>query len=851
MALEAYRGKRNFKATSEPKGGATTKGGGDSFVIQKHDATRLHYDLRLEMDGVLRSWAVTRGPSLVPSEKRLAVHVEDHPLEYGDFEGTIPKKEYGGGTVIVWDRGRWTPVFDAKKGYKKGHLEFELHGEKLHGRWHLVRMAGKPREKRENWLLIKAEDEFARTASQPDILKQLPKSAKTGRDLKEVAKEAPGWSSKTGRIERSEPKKPVKVERPALKGARKAKFPGFIEPALASLRPTAPKGERWLHEIKFDGYRLQAQIRSGTVKLLTRNGLDWTGKFGERIAGALGSLPLDDAIIDGELVVEAEGGASDFSQLQADLSEGRYDRFIYYAFDLLHLDGRGLGGATLIERKSALQSLLSGAPPMLRYSEHFDQDGAIVLSHACRLGLEGIVSKLRDGKYPSGRSRDWIKSKCSKEQEVVIGGYVTSSVSDRTIGSLVLGHYDKPRGKRLIHAGRVGTGFSKDAAENLFTRLQKLRRETSPFADRLTTEAKRDVVFVKPELVAEVAFRNWTPDGLLRHASFRGLREDKKPEDVVREDQTAQTEPKPAAPKLETSVELTHPDRVYWQDAGVTKEGLADYYLQAWPLMQPFVASRPLALLRCPSGTSGQCFFQKHAWKGQAEEIVTVPDPLDEQGDTLVAIDSLDGLIGLVQGAALEIHTWQSTLAELERPDQIVMDLDPGEGVSWSEVIQCAEEVRDRLKASGLESFVKTSGGKGLHVVAPLKPSAGWDKVKAFAKGVAESMAKDSPDKFVSVITKSKRGGKILIDYLRNGRGATAIAPYATRARKGAPVSMPLDWSEVGPAIGPAYFSVLNAPTRLANLKADPWADFRKAEAPLPGAKAGPGMKKKPAKERS
>lgn len=843
MALEAYRKKRDFKRTSEPQGSGQPRAeGGNSFVVQKHAARRLHYDFRLEMNGVLLSWAVTRGPSLVPGEKRLAVHVEDHPLEYGDFEGTIPKGEYGGGTVIVWDRGNWDPVFDAKKGYKKGHLEFELHGDKLKGRWHLVRMAGKPREKRENWLLIKAEDAFARTENDPDILEELPNSAKTGRDMREVAREPPGWSSKTGRIK--QPSAPAGAALGALRGARKSAFPGFVEPALATLRAGAPKGDRWLHEIKFDGYRLQAHVRGGEARLLTRTGLDWTGKFGRRVSEALAGLPLKEAVIDGEMVVEAEGGASDFAALQQALSEGRTGDFLFYAFDLIHADGRDLTGVPLERRKMALKALLDAAPAALRYSEHFDDDGDVVLRHACQLGLEGVVSKLRGGKYPSGRSRDWVKSKCSNRQEVVIGGYVPSTVSDRTIGSLVLGTYD---GKKLKHAGRVGTGFSKEVADDLFARLHKLRRTNSPFEGRLTADAGRDVEFVSPELVAEVEFRNWTPDGLLRHASFRGLREDKAAEDVVRETPARRASAAEEPARMESAVTLTHPDRVYWKDAGVTKQGLADYYLQVWPRMQPFVVSRPLALLRCPSGTSGQCFFQKHSWKGQADEIVTFDDPLDKSDEPLVAIQSLDGLIGLVQGAALEIHCWQSTVAELEKPDQIVMDLDPGEGVTWSEVIEAAVEVRERLSLAGLQSFVKTSGGKGLHVVAPLRPAAGWDAVKGFAKGIADAMAKDSPDRFVAVITKSKRTGRILIDYLRNGRGATAIAPYATRARKGAPVSMPLDWTELGPEIGPAYFTVQNAAARLANLAADPWADFRKAEAPLAAgsksARAGTAVK--------
>ena len=829
MALETYRRKRDFKTTAEPRGKKAVARKGDSYVIQKHAARRLHYDLRLELDGVLKSWAVTRGPSLVPGEKRLAVHVEDHPLEYGEFEGTIPKGEYGGGTVIVWDRGRWKPIGDPHKGYAKGHLEFELDGEKLHGRWHLVRMAGKPREKRENWLLIKGDDDAARPAGAIDILEERPESVKTGRVVDEVAGEQPGWSSKTGKIERAaETVAAPTPDAAKLKGARKAALPSFVEPSLATLVSKAPAGSRWLHEIKFDGYRLQARIEAGRVKLLTRSGLDWTAKFGKEIAAAFKALPVGTALIDGEVVVENQNGASDFSLLQADLSEGRVDRFVYYAFDLMYLDGYDLRATPLVMRKAALAQLLTGERGILRYSEHFEQDGDLILQHACRLSLEGVISKLRDGPYRSGRGKDWVKSKCSQRQEFVVAGYVPSTTSRKAIGSLVLGYHDDGK---LIHAGRVGTGYTAAVAEDLYRRLERIRSPSSPFAERLSADAARQVRYVKPQLVAEVEFRGWTGDQNLRHASFRGLREDKDASEIVRE-----TVGDSAKPPPRTSVKLTHPDRVYWPDAGVTKEGLAQYYAEVWRHMAPFIVGRPLALVRCPQGISGQCFFQKHAWQGLSRSIQLARDPKDPE-EALLAINDLDGLIGLVQAAVLEIHPWGASLPNLEQPDMIIMDLDPGEAVSWPEVIAAALEVRERLAALGLASFVKTSGGKGLHVVAPLQPKAAWPAVKAFAKSIADAMAADSPERFVATITKSKRRGKILVDYLRNGRGATAVAPYSTRARAGAPVSMPLAWEELGPGLGPAYFTVDNTPTRLAHLKTDPWADFRAAAVPLPAAK--------------
>jgi bifunctional non-homologous end joining protein LigD len=834
MALEQYRAKRNFSATPEPRPRAPKKTArGDSFVVQKHDARRLHYDFRLELDGVLKSWAVTRGPSLVPGEKRLAVEVEDHPLEYGGFEGTIPEGEYGGGAVMIWDRGTWTPTGDAHKGLAKGHLDFELHGEKLKGRWHLVRMRRNKRDKHDNWLLIKGDDEFARPEGAPDILEEQPDSATTGRQIDEVAKEEPGWSSKTGRIrksgktqKRAEPADAApRVDPASIEKAKRAPMPGFVEPMLASLVKAPASDGRWLHEIKFDGYRLEALIKDGGVRLLTRSGLDWTEKFGDAIASAFTGLPVREALIDGELVVENDGGASDFSSLQADLSEGRTDRFFFYAFDLLYLDGYDLREAPLVQRKAALQAVFRDAAGALRISGHFDESGEIVLKHACRLGLEGIVSKLRDSPYRSGRGKSWVKSKCSARQEFVIGGFVPSTATRNAIGSLVLGVYE---GATLRYVGRVGTGFSAATAQALYARLEPMRVASSPFAGKLSSEEARQVRFVRPELVAEVDFRAWTADNVLRHASFRALREDKPAHEIVREAAPAETAPKPPR----RTVALTHPDRLYWPDVGVTKEGLADYYAEVWPHMTPFIAGRPLALLRCPDGINGPAFFQKHAWKGLNRAIVTVNDP-KEPGEPLISVSDLDGLMGLVQAAVLEIHPWGSTVADWERPDTIIMDLDPGESVPWEATVEAAREVRARLKDAGLAAFVKTSGGKGLHVVSPVKPKADWPAVKAFTKTIADAMAADSPDRYVATIAKAKRTGKILVDYLRNQRGMTAVAAYSTRARAGAAVSMPLDWEELGPAIGPAYFTVLNAPARVASLSRDPWEGFRAQAAPI------------------
>ena len=838
MALEAYRKKRNFAATAEPKGAAPLQDS-NLFVVQKHDATRLHYDFRLALDGVLKSWAVTRGPSLVPDEKRLAVAVEDHPLEYADFEGTIAKGEYGGGSVIVWDKGAWAPIGDPHRGLKKGHLEFELHGQKLKGRWHLVRMRGKPGESHENWLLIKGDDDYARTADDPDILEARPDSVNTGRTIDELEGEAPGWSSKTGKIEKSGGGGRTAPDPSAIEGAAQGPLPGFVGPMLASLARSPPTGPRWLHEIKFDGYRLQAHIEDGAVRLWTRGGLDWTEKFAGPVREALGGLPARAAVIDGELVVENESGVSEFSLLQADLSAGRLDRFVYYAFDCLYLDGYDLREATLIRRKELLSELIGPDRGPIRYSSHFVEDGKLVLSRACALGLEGIVSKASQSVYVSGRGRSWVKAKCSAKQEFVIAGFVPSTTGRKAVGSLALGVYD---GAELRYVGRVGTGFTADVAQRLFARLEGMRIRSSPFARPLTAGEADQVRFVRPELIAEVDFRGWTGDGLLRQASFQGLRDDKPAREVVRET-TPASNAAPGRPKM--SVKLTHPDRVYWPDDGVTKEGLAGYYAEAWPFMKPFIVGRALALLRCPDGIDGQTFFQKHAWKGLNRAIVLVKDP--EEPEPLISIRDFDGLIALVQSAALEIHPWGSMVDDWERPDMIVMDLDPGEDVAWTSVIAAAQEVRERLKSAGLEAFVKTSGGKGLHVVAPVKPKAEWPAVKAFTKAIADAMAADSPERFVSTITKAKRHGKVLIDYLRNQRGMTAVAAYSTRARPGAAVSMPLAWEELAPEIGPAYFTIRNAPARLSSV-ADPWGGFRAAAAPIEEGKKG--KKSKPARRR-
>jgi bifunctional non-homologous end joining protein LigD len=814
--LKSYRAKRNFARTAEPKPNLGT-GEGWRFVVQKHDARRLHYDLRLELDGVLLSWAVPQGPSLVSAEKRLAVRTEDHPLKYLEFEGAIPKGEYGGGTMIVWDRGSWAPIHDPHKSLAKGHLEFELKGERLKGRWHLVRLKPRPREKTEQWLLIKAADEYERSAFDPDILTEEETSVLSGRRNDEL---------KSGDAVREDHKARAEIQsarsiRPPdvgkINGARKRLLPLFVEPGLASAAEHPPKGPQWRHEIKFDGYRAQARIDGRDIKILTRTGLDWTNRFSV-IADAVRGLGLGSAILDGEIVVEDAAGISNFNDLVSDLKNGREDRFRYYVFDLLYLNGADLQNARLVDRKQALAGIIASAPQAARValSEHFDIDGEAFFEHVSRLGLEGMISKRFDRPYRSGRSNDWLKSKCVLSQEFVIVGYVPSTTARRAIGSLALGYYERDK---LIHAGRVGSGFAQDEATALFAALEKTKIDKASFGRKLAEDADKGVRWVEPRLVAQVEFSGWSIEDLLRHATFRGLRDDKDPRQIVRE-----AHPMGAKSNRPRSPELTHPERMLWPAEGITKQGLADFYLDIGEWIMPHLKGRPLSLVRCPGGIEAECFFAKHSWAGLDQSVGRVAAGKDEP---MLVIDNIKGLLALVQSNVLEIHPWGSTIADLERPDRLIFDLDPGEGVPWRAVIEAAREVRERLRESlKLESFVKTTGGKGLHVVAPLVPSMNWDAAKAACKQLAEAMASDSPARFLANMSKSQRKGRIFVDYLRNSRGATAVAAYSTRARAGATVSTPLDWEELSDAIKSDHYRLGNLGRRLTNLKRDPWAEF-------------------------
>ncbi|WP_293868974.1 DNA ligase D [uncultured Alsobacter sp.] len=864
-ALQPYEAKRSFDRTPEPRPDAPPRGkpqrSGGSFVVQKHDATRLHYDLRLELDGVLKSWAVTRGPSLVPGDKRLAVRTEDHPMKYLDFEGVIPAGEYGGGTMIVWDRGQWTPDADPQRGFAKGHIDFTLAGERLKGRWHLVRMRPRARETTEQWLLIKGDDEHARAEGDPDLLVEEQTSLKSGKTNDELAaggvvrsdhaerqarkaatrraapaKDARTDAAKTNAAKTKDAKRPGPAPAPAPAPAKKAKpglLPVFVDPMLATLTATPPTGGEWIHEIKFDGYRIQARVDGSQCMLLTRKGLDWTQRFAA-IATALKDVPAGSALIDGEVIVEASTGVSDFSALQADLSDGRQDRMIYAAFDLLYLEGKDLRRSPLGERRRLLEDLFSALPAgtPLRFSEHVENDGATMLRHACRLGLEGIVSKRRDAPYASGRGGGWLKAKCTQRQEFVVVGFTRSTAASGSIGALVLA-VNGPEG--LVLAGRVGTGFSTKEAQHLARGLGATATKAAPLGVKPPAAATRGVTWVEPRLVAEVEFRGWTADGLLRQASFKGLRDDKPVTEVVREETEGAVEDD-HTPELDLSgIRLTHPERVLWEEQGITKLGLAEFYAGIADWVLPHVTGRPLSLVRCPSGAAKQCFFQKHRWEGLSPDIQPV-DVGDEEPMTFIA--DLRGLIGLVQAGVLEIHPWGSRVEDLDHPDRLIFDLDPGEGVTWQAVVDGAVALRDRLSAMGLESFVKTSGGKGLHVVVPLVPSADWDTAKAFTKEVVDTLAADEPARYLATMSKAKRKGRIFLDYLRNGRGATAVAAFSTRARAGAPVSTPLAWSELGDSIRADHFTVANLRQRLDYLKEDPWKGFFETDQVLPGSKA-------------
>ncbi len=871
--LAKYRSMRNFKTTAEPSGGSgrAKEAGSLPFVIQKHAATRLHYDFRLGWRGVLKSWAVAKGPSYVVADKRLAVQVEDHPIEYGGFEGTIPKGQYGGGTVMLWDEGTWEPVGDADEGLRTGRLKFLLHGHKLQGHWTLIRMGGKAaRESKPNWLLIKEHDEFERTPKAKCITEEAPDSVVTGRDLTQIAAaEDHVWDSSSGlaaderkaaekksSASKVEPEKAARKAVAVKKNSKKltaplglSKFPeeavpGFIEPQLASSNPSPPAGQAWIHELKLDGYRIQAHLRNGKVKLFSRNGLDWTARMAN-VAEALAHVQVESAVIDGEVVVLDDQGLSDFAKLQAAFDEKKPTALTYYCFDLLHLDGHNLRDAKLIERKDLLHPIIVAADDeTLRFSEHLDVSGQEMFGEACRLGAEGIISKRSDAAYISGRSASWMKTKCIRQQEFVVGGFTPPSTGGGGIGALLLGYYD---GETLRYAGRAGTGYTQKTAHSLRRQLAGLQQKTQPFA-QISSMARKDALWVKPELVAEIQFRTWTDDGMLRQASFKGLREDKDARDVKREHANPgdQAEMPPTHHKQgasaknahvkasrpstalgkQANVRLTHAGKVIDAESGLTKQMLADYYDAVAERMLPHIADRPLSIVRCPDGSTGTCFFQKHIKPGLPEGTgsVDVPDKKTGKVEQYITVSTRNALVGMAQMNVLEFHPWGSRNEALDEPDRLVFDLDPDEMLPWDLLAESADEVRTRLKKLGLQSFLKGTGGKGLHIVAPIRPAAAhpWPVIKAFAHAFVQKMELARPELYLTKMTKAARTGKIYLDYLRNERGATAVAPYSPRRRAGVPVSVPFAWSVLKEKAMP-HFSVATFKDWIGSGGNDPW----------------------------
>jgi bifunctional non-homologous end joining protein LigD len=821
--LQRYWQKRDFGATPEPRGKTSRSGTSLSFVIQKHAARRLHYDFRLELDGTLKSWAVPKGPSLDPNDKRMAVHVEDHPLSYAGFEGVIPPGQYGAGTVVAWDRGTWEPVGDPREGLRDGKLRFVLHGHKLQGGWALVRMHGRESERQEPWLLIKERDDHARPVSEYSVVDEEPDSV-----LAPPAVPAPAAGRRAAKAPALRAR-PAKAAAPP-EGAAPAKLPLTLAPQLATLVDRAPPGDEWLYEIKFDGYRLLARIEGGDVRLYTRNGNDWTSKL-KGLAEALAALALPPCWLDGEIVVPGPHGAPDFNALQNAFDSSRTDRVRLCLFDAPFFDGRDLRQMPLVERRALLRRVLQ-APhdERIAFSDDFRARPEEILANACRMRLEGVIGKRRDAPYVSGRSKSWIKLKCTHRQEFVVVGWTDPEGARVGLGALLLGFHE-PDGT-LRYAGKVGTGFDARTLAALRKRLSPLEAERPPFPGKPPEPSAH---WVRPRLVAEVSFSEWTPDGRIRHAAFHGLRDDKPAAAITREEPVpaqavAGTRPaarKPAAdlPALPADLRITHPERVIDATTGLTKRDLVDWYLRAARHMLPHLAQRPVALVRAPSGVQAQLFFQKHAQTLKIPGLKRLDPELDPGHPPLIEIDSFTALVGAAQMNVVEFHTWNAKRTHIEKPDRVTFDLDPGEGVAWAAMLEAAGLVRALLDELSLVSFLKTSGGKGLHVVVPIAPRHGWDTVREFSRAAVQHLAAVVPGRFVAKSGAQNRVGRIYVDYLRNGRGATTAAAYSVRARPGLGVSMPCAWDELSGLAAGDQWTIANGHERLSRSD-DPWAAY-------------------------
>ena len=833
-SLDTYSRKRDFGKTPEPRGEKVRRGESAplAFVVQKHGARRLHYDFRLELDGVLKSWAVPKGPSLVPGERRLAVATEDHPLAYASFEGVIPKGEYGAGAVVVWDRGYWSCEGDPHAGLERGRLDFTLEGEKLRGGWRLVRMKG--RDGDDNWLLMKRRDAAAMEGEPDALVLTQPASVLTGRDLDEVkADEDRTWR---GSDDASAIPVVALGDPSAIEGAKARALPRRLEPQLATLVDAPPHAGGWLHEMKLDGYRLLCVVDRGRVKLLTRRGNDWTDRFAV-IAGDADGFDGHTLVLDGEAVVLDAEGRPDFQALQNAMGDGREELYLY-AFDLLYLDGWDLRDAPLRARKEALRLLLAATPGLtrIRYGDHVEGPGAAVLEQACAMGLEGIVCKRADAPYRAGRGRDWLKVKCRRRDEVVVIGYTAPGGSRVGLGALVVA--TREEGGALRYAGKVGTGFSEATLRALTRRLDAIAREDPPIPVKLPPRERRRVTWVEPKLVAEVAFHGFTNDGTLRQPAFMGLREDKTPGDVrIEHAAAAAGEGRATPPVIERSredarvagVRISHPDRVLFPEQGLTKVALAAYYATIERAVLPGLYDRPLTLLRCPDGRHKECFYQKQANQSVPKSM---PRVRVKPGTDYMAVRSIEDVLNLVQLGALELHVWGSRADKLDRPDILVFDLDPDPDVPWAHVVATAETLRERLAKLDLAAFARVTGGKGLHVVTPIERRTTWEDAKTFTHDVALELVRAAPEHFTAKLSKARRKGKILVDYLRNALESTAIASYSVRAREGAPVAVPIAWEELKDTKKVPRFSTEDVIARV-DAGVDPWRDFDAARARL------------------
>jgi bifunctional non-homologous end joining protein LigD len=831
--LAVYKAKRDFARTPEPGGKHEAAASGHRFIVQKHAATRLHWDFRLEADGVLKSWAVTRGPSSDPADKRLAVRTEDHPLEYAEFEGTIPKGEYGGGTVMLWDQGSWAPLpGKSADDIAEGHLHFTLAGQRMKGEWILIRLKPKPGEKRENWLLRKVEDAYAGAAA--DLVERCLTSVLTGRTMAEIAGDPGGEHARAGKQDDAflqEMRKTArhnagKVKAPTARSAKR-KPPAFRKPQLATLTDAVPAGSDWMHEIKFDGYRALIAAAGPDIHVFTRNGLDWTDKFGPLVA-AFQALDLPPCLIDGEITAPGADGNPSFSALQVVLKRGHgaqapHQHLDFHGFDLLEVAGEDLGLLPNIERKARLEALLQQATSPIHVADHVIGEGEALLSAMCRAGQEGIIAKRIDAAYRGTSTQNWLKIKCGKHEEFLIVGWTRSKAKTRSFSSLLIA---QQREQGLAYNGKVGTGFTEEVLADLAGRMAKLERKTAPLP--VPAADARGVTWLKPELIADVRFAEFTAEHRVRHASFLGLRSDKP----AREAKPKKTKTLSAP---DTLVKITHRERAIFPESGETKGELADYYAAIAKLLLAYAAERPISLVRCPQGAGGKCFFQKHDSGALGDHLGHVPiAESDGKTEDYLYLRDAQGILECVQMGTIEFHGWGSRVAAIERPDRMIFDLDPDAGLGFAEVRKAALHLRDRLSELGLVSFAMLSGGKGVHVVVPLSPGHSWDAHKDFAHRFAEALSLEAPERFLATMSKAKRKGKIFIDWLRNQRGATAVVPYSARARAGAGVAAPVGWDELNEIESPARWTIRDSDELLDRARASTLIGWGLAEQSLP-----------------